>query len=190
MGDRRLVAAEVVALRGHSDVSPYGAASSLCRTLAGNPRLPEKPVYGSNNWYYLYGEKMSAGNVLQDVEQLAELSPLAVNPPYMVIDMGWGKAREGAGPWSEDNLRVPEVPSLPAQMKKRGVRPGIWVRPLLTVDPRAKGWMLAGDRQPQSPDSPFVIDPSHARGAGLHPGGAAKGHGVGIRTGEARLFHF
>ena len=45
-------------------------------------------------------------------------------------------------------------------MKKRGVRPGIWVRPLLTVDPRAKGWMLAAGQKPQPPDSPFVIDPS------------------------------
>ncbi len=160
LGDRRLAAAEMVALRGHRDGSPYRAACALCRALAEHPRLPEKPVYGSNNWYYLYGQNMSAENVLRDVEQLAELSPLAVNPPYMVIDEGWGKARGGAGPWSEDNLRFPEVPSLPAQMKKRGVRPGIWVRPLVIVDPRAKGWKLAGDRKPQPPDSPFVIDPS------------------------------
>jgi len=160
LGDRRLAAAEVVALRGDPDVSPYRAAVALCRALAGPPRLPERPVYGSNNWYYLYGEHMSAENVLRDVEQLAELSPIAVNPPYMVIDMGWGKAPDGAGPWTEDNLRIPEFPGLPAQMKKRGVRPGIWVRPLLTVDPRAKEWNLAGVQKPQPPDSPFVIDPS------------------------------
>jgi len=160
LGGRRLAAVEVVALRGDPDVSPYRAAVALCRALAGHPRLPEKPVYGSNNWYYLYGEHMSAENVLRDVEQLAELSPLAANPPYMVIDMGWGKAPDGASPWTEDNLRLPEIPDLPAQMKKRGVRPGIWVRPLLTVDPRAKEWKLAGDQKPQPADSPFVIDPS------------------------------
>lgn len=160
LGERILPAAEVVALHGHQDVSPYRAACSLCSTLHDHPRLPEKPVYGSNNWYYLYGEKMSAENVLRDVEQLAELSPLTVNPPYMVIDMGYGKARDGAGPWTEDNLRLPEVPSLPAQIKKRGVRPGIWVRPLLTVDPQAKGWKLAGNQESPLADSPFVIDPS------------------------------
>jgi len=160
LGERRLDAAEVVALRGTADLSSYQAASRLCRALAGHPRLPEKPVYGSNNWYYLYGENMSAANVLRDVEQVAELSPLAGNPPYMVVDMGWGKARGGAGPWREDNLRFPEVPGLPAEMKKRGVRPGIWVRALLTVDPQAKGWELIGDRKPQPPDFPFVIDPS------------------------------
>jgi alpha-galactosidase len=160
LGDRCLMAAEVVALRGNSDVSPYRAACALCRALAGHPRLPEKPIYGSNNWYYLYGEHMSAENVLRDVEQLAELSPLAVNSPYMVIDMGWGKAPDGAGPWTEDNLRFPEVAGLPAEMQKHGVRPGIWVRPLLTIDPRAKEWKLAGAQKPQPPDSPFVIDPS------------------------------
>jgi alpha-galactosidase len=160
LGDRRLAAAEVVALRGHPDRSPYRAAAALCRVLCEQPRLPDKPVYGSNNWYYLYGENMSAENVLHDVEQLAELSPLGINPPYMVIDEGWGKARGGAGPWTEDNLRFPEVPRLPAQMKKRGVRPGIWVRPLITVDPKAREWALARDLKPPSPDIPFIIDPS------------------------------
>lgn len=160
LGERRLDAAEVVALRGFADVSPYRAACALCRTLSDHPRLPPKPVYGSNNWYYLYGENMSAANVLRDVEQLAELSPVAVNPPFMVVDMGWGKAREGAGPWTEENARFPEVPSLPAGLKKRGVRPGIWVRPLVTIDPQARGWELVGDRKPQPPHSPFVIDPS------------------------------
>lgn len=160
LGERRLNAAEVMALHGHPGDSPYAAASALCRALSEHPRLPPQPVYGSNNWYYLYGQNMSAANVLRDVEQLAELSPLAANAPYMVIDMGWGKARGGAGPWSEDNLGLAEVPGLPAEMKKRRVRPGIWIRPLLTVDPRAKAWELVGDRKPQPPDTPFVIDPS------------------------------
>ena len=83
-----------------------------------------------------------------------------VNPPYMVIDMGWGKARDGAGPWTEDNLRFPEVPSLPAANEKARRAAGNLGAAATTVDPRAKGWMLAGDRKPQPPDSPFVIDPS------------------------------
>ena len=45
-------------------------------------------------------------------------------------------------------------------MKKRGVRPGIWVRPLLTVDSRREGMGVCRDQKPQPPDSPFVIDPS------------------------------
>jgi alpha-galactosidase len=160
LGERRLEAAEVVAVQGSPDLGTFAAARALCRALCAHPRLPPQPVYGSNNWYYLYGQGMTAENVMRDVEQLAELSPLQVNRPFMVIDEGWGKARDGAGPWTEDNLRFPEVPNLTAEMKKRGVRPGIWVRPLLTVDPQAKGWKLAREQKPQPPDSPFVIDPS------------------------------
>jgi len=160
LGDRRLDAAEVLVIEGNPDGGPLGAAQELCRALCDHPRLPPQPVYGSNNWYYLYGKNMSAQNVLRDVDQLAELSPFGGNRPYMVIDMGWGKAGSGAGPWTEENLQVPEVPGLPAEMKKRGVRPGIWVRPLLTVEPRAKGWKIQRDQSPQSPDSPFVLDPS------------------------------
>lgn len=160
LGDRRLDAAEVVALRGPADESPYRSARALCRALAAHPRLPQKPVYGSNNWYYLYGENMTAESVLRDVEQLAELAPVAVNAPFMVVDMGWGKARGGAGPWTEDNASFPEVPSLPGKMKKLGVRPGIWVRPLVSVDPQARQWEFVGTRKIQPPDSPFVIDPS------------------------------
>ena len=174
LGERRLAAAEVVALPGQAGVSPYHAACTLCRTLCPHPRLPQKPVYGSNNWYYLYGEHMTAENILRDVEQLADLSPRAANAPYMVVDMGWGKARDGAGPWAEENLRFPQVPSLPAEMKKRGVRPGIWVRPLLTVDPRAKGWMLTSDRKPRPAGSNLCHRSQHARGSGVHPGGSAK----------------
>ncbi len=160
LGDRRLEAAEVVAVRGEPEVSPFRAARALCQALALHPRLPQKPVYGSNNWYYLYGKNMSAENVLWDVEQLAELSPVAVNSPFMVIDMGWGNTPNGAGPWTEDHLGFPEVPGLPAEMKKRGVRSGIWVRPLLSTDPQTKGWMLAGDPKAQLPDSEWILDPS------------------------------
>jgi alpha-galactosidase len=160
LGERRLDAAEVVTLEGDPDLGAYAAARALCHALCEHPRLPAQPVYGSNNWYYLYGQNMSAEIVLRDVDQLAELSPPEGNRPFMVIDMGWGKARGGAGPWTEDNLRFPEVPSLPAEMKKRGVRPGIWVRPLITVDPQAKGWKLSRDQKPQPNDSPFILDPS------------------------------
>ena len=160
LGERQLEAAEVVALQGSPSLDAFAAARALCKALCDHPRLPAQPVYGSNNWYYLYGENMSAEVVLRDVDQLAELSPTGDNRPFMVIDMGWGKARSGAGPWTEGNLRFPEVPSLPAEMKKRGVRPGIWVRPLLTVDPKARSWELSRDQKSQSPDSPFILDPS------------------------------
>ena len=161
LGERELAAAEVVAEEGRAGATASQAARSFCRKLCAHPCLPEKPIYGSNNWYYLYGENMTAENILRDVEQLAELAPSGDNPPFMVVDMGWGKAAEGAGPWTPGNCRFPDMPGIAAEMKKRGVRPGLWVRPLLTVEALPETWHLnvnptAGTYKPPL----LVIDPS------------------------------
>jgi alpha-galactosidase len=55
-----------------------------------------------------------------------------------VIDAGWtpGTVCPG-GPWTAgDPQRFPDMPGLAADMKRLGVRPGIWMRPtaLMTVD--------------------------------------------------------
>ena len=52
----------------------------------------------------------------------------------MVIDMGWGAAPEGAGPVEKSISAFPDMAAWQGSMKKLGVRPGIWVRPLLSVD--------------------------------------------------------
>jgi alpha-galactosidase len=161
LGERELAAAQVIAVEGRTGASPFQAARSLCRKLCAHPRLPEKPIYGSNNWYYLYGENMNVENILRDVEQLAELSPSGANAPFMVVDMGWGKAPEGAGPWRPDNCRFPEMPGIATEMKKRGVRPGLWVRPLLTVEALPETWQLNVNRYGGAYKPPLlVIDPS------------------------------
>lgn len=158
LGERQLPAAEVVSDSGRT---PFETARSLCRKLCPRPRLPEKPVYGSNNWYYLYGENMTHEIVLGDVEQLAELSPSGENRPFMVVDMGWGKAAEGAGPWTQENSRF-DMPGIAAEMKKRGVRPGVWVRPLLTIEALPAAWQLNVTRAPGNEFKPplMVLDPS------------------------------
>jgi alpha-galactosidase len=104
---------------------------------------------------------MTVESILRDVEQLTELSPSAGNAPFMVIDMGWGKAAEGAGPWRPDNCRFPDMPGIAAEMKKRGVRPGLWVRPLLTVEALPQAWQLNVNRSGGDYKSPLrVSDPS------------------------------
>jgi alpha-galactosidase len=159
LGERQLAAAEVVAEEGRPGSGPFQAARKFCRRLCESPRLPAEPVYGSNNWYYLYGENMTEANVLRDVDQLAELSPASSNRPYMVIDMGWGKAPGGAGPWAQDNSCLPDMPALAAEVRKRGVRPAIWVRPLLTVEKLPEAWRLRPNRGSSEP-TPRIIDPS------------------------------
>ncbi|MBZ5563990.1 MAG: hypothetical protein LAP13_16415 [Acidobacteriia bacterium] len=161
LGERRLSAATVVALAGHPGATPFQTAQELCHALCDHPRLPKAPVLGSNDWYYLYGENMTAEGILRDADLLAEISPVKPVAPFMVIDMGWSKAPEGAGPWKGDNLLFPDMPRLAAEIKKRGARPGIWVRPLLSAETLPQAWRLPLNR----PEGPYkaplqVIDPS------------------------------
>lgn len=161
LGERRLDAATVVQLAGHPGTTPFQTARDFCRLLCDRPRLPRGPVLGSNNWYYLYGENMTAEGILRDAALLAEICPSTPVVPFMVIDMGWSKAPEGAGPWTEDNLLFPDMARLAAEIKKRGPRPGIWVRPLLTSETVPETWRLPINRQEGAYKAALrVIDPS------------------------------
>lgn len=161
LGERQLAAADVIAVEGREGDTPFQAARSFCRKLCAHPRLPDQPVYGSNNWYYLYGENMTREIILRDVDQLAELAPDSANRPFMVADMGWGKGNDGAGPWTPDNSRILDMPGIAAEMKKRGVRPGIWLRTLLTIEPLPKEWQLNVTRSGDYYKPPLLfLDPS------------------------------
>jgi len=132
LGDRTLEAATVQIRRGSQYESAFESARRFCHTLCAQPRLPPAPVYGGNNWYYAYGRNCSADDIQGDSDLMADLAPAGRNRPYMVIDDGWSITNT-AGPWERGNDRFPDMPNLAAAMKKRGVRPGIWLRPLSTT---------------------------------------------------------
>jgi alpha-galactosidase len=158
--DRRLDAATIVFHQGQAGESPMAAARSFCRAMCPKPRLASKPIYGSNNWYYAYGRNTSAANSLKDAALMAELMPAgADNRPFVVLDMGWGGARDGAGPVSQTQSGYPDMAALAGQMKDLGVRPGIWTRPTLTTEKLAESWRLppAGGR---ARGSLITLDPS------------------------------
>lgn len=74
----------------------------------------------------------------RDAAFLASLAGIHANRPYCVIDAGWtpGTSCPG-GPWIAGKPEsFPDMPGLAADMKKLGVRPGIWMRPtaLMKVD--------------------------------------------------------
>jgi alpha-galactosidase len=160
LGNRRLEAATIVFRKGHPGESAQDAARAFCGIMCEKPLLPSQPIYGSNNWYYAYGQNTSAAASLKDAELLAELAPPnAANRPFSVIDMGWSAAPEGAGPVAHTTVSYPDMPGLARKMKDVGVRPGIWVRATLTTDRQAEPWRLphAGDR----PTSGLIaMDPS------------------------------
>jgi alpha-galactosidase len=134
---RTLRAAEVVLRPGLEGETPFNAARAFCRLLCDNPRLPQQPVYGSNNWYYAYG-RSSHAEILSDARLLSDLAPGGANRPYMVIDAGWQPLSGddevtnviAGGPYTGSNPRFPDMARLASEIRSVGARPGIWIRPL------------------------------------------------------------
>jgi alpha-galactosidase len=166
LGSRQLQAASVISHTANSGESPLDAARSFCSAMCEHPILPANPVYGSNNWYFAYGNNTSAERSLRDAQLLAELVPSSVvNRPFSVIDMGWHAARDGAGPTRQTSGAYPDMPGLAAKMSALGVRPGIWTRPTITVEPKARPWRLPpahgrpeGDLIVMDPSIPEALD--------------------------------
>jgi alpha-galactosidase len=137
-GDREIAAATIASLASAPEEAPMTALTRFCRRLSPAPRLATAPICGNNNWYYAYGHNFDADAMRRDAAFLADLAAGHVNRPYCVIDAGWtpGTSCPG-GPWTAgDATRFPDMPGLAADMKKLGVRPGIWMRPtaLMKVD--------------------------------------------------------
>ena len=154
LGARELMVAQVVT-RKYSDRNPFQAAQHFCQLLCEKPRLPKSPIYGGNNWYYAYGHS-SASDILQDSERIASVSESLMNRPLMVIDDGW-QPNPTAGPWRTGNASFPDMPRLAEDMRKLGVAPGLWVRPLFTKDVIPESTRL----------KPFTLDPTDSQAQDL-----------------------
>jgi alpha-galactosidase len=161
LGSRQLEAATVVTYRAPAGESPWITARAFCQRMCAKPRVPAQPVYGGNNWYYTYGNNLTADALLRDSDMMADLAGGETNRPWMVLDMGYEAAGEGAGPVARTTAGFHDMSALPAEMKKRGVRPGIWVRLLLTTDKLPEPLRLKGKQAAGGLGAPyFVLDPS------------------------------
>ncbi len=137
-GDRVIPAASIVSFASEPGETPMAALTRFCRALCPAPRLAPTPICGNNNWYYAYGHNFDADAMRRDAAFLAELAGNHGNRPFCVIDAGWtpGTSCPG-GPWTAGDPKIfPDMPELAEDIKKLGVRPGIWMRPtaLMTVD--------------------------------------------------------
>lgn len=155
LNGRRLKAAELVCMEGE-EKSSFSFARKFCRMMCSDPLLPEAPVYGSNNWYYAYGDS-SEEQILSDTDYVLRLTEGAANPPYMVIDDCWQEHHRlneyNGGPWRCGNSRFPDMKALAEKLSQKGVHPGIWVRFLLNEDEAIKEeWRLMSNG---------CLDPSH-----------------------------
>jgi alpha-galactosidase len=118
LGERTLHMAAVVTREGLPGERPLDAAIALCAQMSPDPRPLMGPIYGSNDWYYAYGNS-SADDILRDADLMATLAPSKGPRPFTIADEGW-----------DNSSRFPDMAGLASSIRKRGVRPGIWIRPL------------------------------------------------------------
>ena len=116
------------------------ALQEFCSLMCGCPRLPTSPVYGGNDWYCNYGDN-SFEKIIKHTKRIVECSPRE-NKPYMVIDDGWELCRHdngddiyfNGGPWKYCNENFGDMKKLAEEIVNIGAVPGIWFRPLWTVE--------------------------------------------------------
>ena len=137
LGERKLHAADVVTTENEPGENPYHTDIRFCKMMCDTPKLPLKPVYGINDWYFAYG-KNSRTLILEHTQMISELVTNWDNPPFSVIDMGWSvKPAKNPGDlcWGDDftrgNENFGDMSTMASQIKQHGMRPGIWTRPLL-----------------------------------------------------------
>lgn len=144
LDNKELEMAQVVCCRGEGDA--FATARALCNRMCTNGIVPEKPVYGGNNWYYAYGTS-SQEEILQDARRIAGWANGLENRPYMVIDACWQSSVPftfscAGGPYWKGNAAFPDMPGLAERIRAMDVRPGIWCRPLLTTEDVPDHWVL------------------------------------------------
>jgi alpha-galactosidase len=161
LSDRELFAAEATFRPGKEGETPYQSAKAFCNILCSKPLLPSQPIYGGNNWYYAYGNS-SNQEILDDSKRIVSFAPSGSNRPFMVIDDGWQICHASlcnGGPWTMGNYRFPDMARLAADMKDIGVRPGIWMRPLMTAEKVPADWVMTNIHRSGNTESQF-LDPS------------------------------
>jgi len=174
LGDRTLDVCDVVCRAGHAGESAFAAEHAFARQMCPTPRLPKQPVYGSNDWYWAYGNN-SAESVRVDTQHILELSPTGGNRPFVVIDDGWqpgrGADKAGAGAWDRGNEKFPDMAALAAEVRRDSARPGVWIRPLEASATTPDSWRLSRARTVLDPTVPEVRQKIHDDIARIHDWG-------------------
>ncbi len=150
------------------EIDPFEATCDFCEKMCGTKVLPKQPVYGGNDWYCNYGNN-SYEKIINHTKKIAECAKGLKNRPYMVIDDGWQLCHHNieaedtyynGGPWSYPNRRFGDMKALADEIKSYDVLPGIWFRPLYTVESLPVDMMLRqnGIRYTLDPSMPEALD--------------------------------
>ena len=158
LGGRTLRAAEVV-FRAYENCTAFEAGSRFCHEMCADGLTAPFPVYGSNNWYYAYGNS-SQREIEEDTRIVASLCEGNENRPFMVIDDGWSPNPKN-GPWNRGGETFPDMAGLAAFIRAQNVRPGIWVRYIYDenhVCGVPDDWHMAHDASFLDPSRPEVLE--------------------------------
>lgn len=139
----------------------HNAVHGFYKMLCKKPRLPQRLVYGGNDWYCCYGEN-SFETTVKLTKKIVECAPKNAPKPYVVIDDGWElyfKRPCNTGPWHLCNNKFKDMKKTAEKICEMGAIPGIWFRPLTTVENFAENDRLRTDREEITldPSSPIVI---------------------------------
>lgn len=126
LGHRQLHMADVVTTANLDSENAFQTARRFCKLMCDRPRLPKQPVYGINDWYYAYGNN-SAQLIIEQTRLMTDLATDTSNRPYCVIDDGW----EQPDDFSRCNEKFKDMSVVAEEIKKLGMRPGLWTRPLI-----------------------------------------------------------
>lgn len=156
-----LVACEIVALSEKTE-DIFASGRKFCAMMCENPLLPKEPIYGSNNWYYAYGNS-SQKQIMIDTQLVAKWAYGLDNRPFMVIDAGWQPFMLmdeccSGGPYPHGNYLFPDMERLASDIKAMNVRPGLWYRPLKTAETLPYNWFIRPKERILDPTIPEVLE--------------------------------
>ncbi|KAA9040720.1 hypothetical protein FW778_01380 [Ginsengibacter hankyongi] len=163
--NRTLHAADIVTTKNEGNENVFATVRRFCTQMCDNPRLTEKPVYGINDWYFAYGSN-SAALILETTSLMASLASDSDNPPFSVIDAGWAiksPLLPDACCWGDDfavsNNKFGDMKKLADDIKRIGMRPGLWTRPLSARHNDKKSLLMASIPGRDDPKTP-LLDPT------------------------------
>ena len=164
LGSRELEAARIVTVVGKEGENTFRTAQRFMSVMCPKARMPKKPVYGINDWYYTYGNN-SEKLIIEHTKLMAPLAAGLSNKPFSVIDAGWFKTsphhpedRSWGESLTETNDKFGNMASLADKIKELDMRPGIWTRPLCGSSTDKKESLLSRTSG-NVPNMP-VLDPS------------------------------
>lgn len=164
-GDRLLHAADIITTKTKNKENVFATARRFCKMMCPDARLPKQPVYGINDWYFAYGNS-SYDLILKHTSMMADLATDTSNRPFSVVDAGWAKYSPllpGDCCWQDDfstpNEKFKDMIKLAEDIKKLGMRPGLWTRPLCAAHDDEKNVLLPAIPGRDNPKNP-VLDPT------------------------------